>query len=134
MHELRSAILSGDVRPADGPVARKEGCRRQRDRAGATLVDIEIAREERRKTNQRREDRFHGAVERATLTFRRKKSLVKVVNVSGGGVMVESGIMPRIGEKVALEFEGFDRLEAVVRWVREGRIGLDVGEDSIDIG
>jgi hypothetical protein len=134
MHELRSAILSGDVKPAGGPVARKEGCRRQRDGASRTLVDIQVAREERRTTNQRGEDRFHGAVERATLTFRRKKSLVKVVNVSSGGVMIESGIMPRIGESVGLEFEGFDRLEAVVRWVRQGRIGLDVGEDSIDIG
>ena len=131
MHELRTAILSGDVKPS-GPVTRKEGCRRQGP--GGSLVGIEIAREERRKTNQRREDRFHGAVERATLTFRRKKSLVRVINISGGGVMVESGIKPRIGEKVGLQFDGFDRLEAVVCWVRQGRIGLDVGEDAIDIG
>ena len=132
MHELRTAIISGDVRPAQGPVARKESCRRKR--SGTTLVDIEIAREERRKTNQRREDRFHGAVERATLTFRRKKSLVPVINISGGGVMIESGILPRIGEKVGLQFEGFDQLEAIVRWVRQGRIGLDVGEDAIEVG
>ena len=132
MHELRTAIISGDVRSAQGPVARKERCRRSR--SGTTLVDIEIAREERRKTNQRREDRFHGAVERATLTFRRKKSLVPVINISGGGVMIESGIMPRIGEKVGLQFEGFDQLEAIVRWVRQGRIGLDVGEDAIEVG
>lgn len=134
MHELRTAILSGDVKAAAGPVARKEGCRRRREKSGATLVDIAIAREERRQTNQRREDRFQDAVERATLTFRRKKSLVRVVNISGGGLMIESGIMPRIGEKVGLQFEGFDRLEAVVRWVRQGRIGLDVGENSIDVG
>ena len=132
MHELRTAIISGDVRSAQGPVARKENCRRKGP--GATLVDIEIAREERRRTNQRREDRFAGAVERATLTFRRKKSLVPVVNISGGGVMIESGIMPRIGEKVGLQFEGFDQLEAIVRWVRRGRIGLDVGEDAIEVG
>jgi len=134
MHELRTAILSGDVKSAPGPISRKEGCRRQREKSGATLVDIAIAREERRQTNQRREDRFQGEVERATLTFRRKKSLVRVVNISGGGLMIESGIIPRIGEKVGLQFEGFDRLEAVVRWVRQGRIGLDVGEDSIDVG
>jgi hypothetical protein len=134
MHELRTAILSGDVKSAPGPVARKEGCRRRREKSGATLADIAIAREERRQTNQRREDRFQNAVERATLTFRRKKSLVRVVNISGGGLLIESGIMPRIGEKVGLQFEGFDRLEGVVRWVRQGRIGLDVGEDSIDVG
>ena len=132
MHELRTAIISGEVRSAQGPVTRKENCRRKG--SGTTLVDIEIAREERRQTNQRREDRFHGAVERATLTFRRKKSLVPVINVSGGGLMIETGIVPRIGEKVGLQFEGFDQLEAIVRWVRQGRIGLDVGEDAIEVG
>ena len=131
MHEFRNALATGDARSSQGPITKKEKCRRQ---AGATLVDIAIAREERRRTNQRREDRFHGAVERAIVMFRRKKSLVPVLNISGGGVMIESSIMPRIGETIFLEFEGFDRLEAVVRWVAQGRIGLDVGEDSIEVG
>jgi hypothetical protein len=132
MHEFRTAILAGDVKSAPGPIAKKERCRR--GSAGATLIDIAIAREERRKTNQRREDRFHGAVDRATITFRRKKTLVKVVNVSSGGVMIETGIQPRIGETIAIQFEGFDRLDGVVRWVRQGQVGLDVGEDAIDVG
>jgi hypothetical protein len=131
MHEFRTAILNGDVQSSLDPVPRKERCRRQN---GGSLVDISIQREERRTTNQRREDRFHGVVDRATLVFRRKKMLVKVVNISGSGVMIESSLMPRIGEKVGLEFEDFDRLEAVVRWVKQGRIGLDVGEDAIELG
>ena len=133
MHEFRTAILTGDVKPVQGAVARKERCRRQHD-GGASLVDIPIVREERRTTDQRHEDRFHGVVERATIIFRRKKSLVRVVNVSGSGVMIESNIMPRIGEKVSLEFEEFDQVEAVVCWVKQGRIGLDVGEGSIALG
>lgn len=132
MHEFRTAVLNGKVPVEAGPVAKKEGCRRRNGEL--SLVDIDIAREERRRTNQRREDRFHGAVERATIIFRRKKSLVRVVNVSGSGVMIESAIMPRIGERIGLEFEGFDRLDGVVCWVREGRVGLDVGEGAIDIG
>ena len=132
MHEFRTAVLNGKVPTDVGPVTKKERCRRRHGEL--SLADIAIAREERRKTNQRREDRFHGAVERATIIFRRKKSLVRVVNISGSGVMIESAIMPRIGEKIGLEFEGFDRLEAAVCWVRQGRIGLDVGEGAIDIG
>ena len=132
MHEFRTAILTGDVKAALDPVSRKERCRRQN--GGPTLIDIPIPREERRATNQRREDRFHGVVDRATLVFRRKKSLVRVVNVSPSGVMIESNIIPRIGETVGLEFEDFDRLEAVVRWVKQGRIGLDVGDAAIDLG
>ena len=86
MHELRSAILTGDVKSALDPTARKEACRRG---GGLSLIDIAIPREERRSTDQRREDRYHGVVERATITFRRKKSLVKVVNVSAGGFIAE---------------------------------------------
>ena len=133
MHELRSAILTGDVRSTQDPVARKEEkCRRKA--AGPSLVGIPIPREERRTTDQRREDRFQGVVERATIVFRGKKTLVPVVNVSGSGAMIESHIVPRIGERIGLLFDGFDTVEGVVCWVREGRIGLDVGEDAIDLG
>ena len=128
MHEFRTAILTGDVASPQRSGRRPEPCRRRSD---GSLVDVPIPREERRKINQRTEIRFNGVVDRATLLFRRKRSLVKVLNISGGGVMIESSIMPRIGETVGLEFEGFERLEAVVRWVKRGRIGLDVGQGTI---
>ena len=98
------------------------------------LVSRLIPRVERRTTNQRREDRYRGIVERATLVFRRKKLLVKVVNVSESGLMVEAGIEPRIGERMQVEFDGFEPLHAKVCWVREGRIGLDVGDGAISLG
>ena len=129
MHELRSAILSGE--PASASlVSTKERCRRQ---SGGSLVALNIPRGERRATDQRREDRHWGVVDRAILVFRRKKLLVRVVNVSSSGIMIEADIMPRIGEAVAIEFEGFDRLAAVVRWIKAGRIGLDLGDGSIDL-
>ena len=130
MHEFRTAILNGEA-PASQGLSHKERCRRQS--AEPTLVDIPIPRQERRKTNQRSEDRFLNVIERATITFRRKKLLVRIVNVSGSGVMIESNIVPRIGEVIGLQFDDFDGLQAVVRWVREGRIGLDVGEGAIDL-
>ena len=131
MHGLRSAILSGEAASAS-LVSTKERCRRKA--GGGSLTSLEIPREERRSTDQRREDRHWGIVDRAMLVFRRKKLLVRVVNVSSSGIMIEADIMPRIGEKVAVEFEGFDRLEGVVRWIRGGRIGLDLGEGRIDLG
>lgn len=130
MHGLRSAILTGE--PASASlVTTKESCRRKT--GGGSLASLEIAREERRATDQRREDRHWGVVDRAILVFRRKKLLVRVVNISSSGIMIESDIMPRIGEKVSVDFEGFDRLEGVVRWIRRGRIGLDLGDGSIDL-
>ena len=131
MHGLRSAILSGESASAS-LVSTKEACRRKT--GGGSLTSLQIAREERRATDQRCEDRHWGIVDRAILVFRRKKLLVRVVNVSSSGIMIEADIMPRIGEKVAVDFEGFDRLEGVVRWIKGGRIGLDLGEGSIDLG
>jgi hypothetical protein len=131
MHGLRSAILSGESASAS-LVTSKERCRRQT--SGGSLTELKIAREERRATNQRREDRHWGVVDRAIMVFRRKKLLVRVVNVSSSGIMIEADVMPRIGEHVGVEFEGFDRLPGVVRWIRQGRIGLDLGDGSIDLG
>ena len=130
MHGLRNAILSGEA-PSASLISTKEACRRQ---GGGSLTELKIARVERRVTDQRREDRHWGVVDRAILVFRRKKMLVRVVNVSSSGIMIEADLMPHIGETVSIEFEGFDRLQGVVRWVKQGRIGLDLGEGSIDLG
>ena len=46
MHEFRTAILSGDVKSAFDPVARKERCRRGSGE-GPSLIQISIPREER---------------------------------------------------------------------------------------
>lgn len=132
MNEFRAAVTRGEPAPASSPVVAKESCRRQK--MENSLSAILIPRVERRTTNQRREDRYRGIVERATLVYRRKKVLVKVVNVSESGMMVEAAIDPRIGEKVRVEFEGFEPLAATVCWAREGRLGLDLGDGAISLG
>jgi len=132
MHELRTATLAGDLKHGQNPESEERGRRQEGDEAN--LANLAIPRAARRRANHRQENRFNGVVKRATIFFRRRKLLVRVVNISGGGVMIESGIMPWIGEVIGLEFEGFDRLDAVVRWVKKGRVGLDVGEGTINLG
>lgn len=139
MHQLRSTLQEGEGRAAYSPLSSKERCRRGgRDRRNGepndvTLATIAIARQERRTTNQRSGDRHRDVVERTTIVFRGKKSLVRVVNISEGGLMIETNIVPRIGEAIRVHFEGFERIEGVVRWVKQGRIGLDVGDGNIEI-
>ena len=41
--------------------------------------------------------------------------------------MIESALQPRLGESVMIRFEGCSPIYAFVRWVREGRIGLNFG-------
>jgi hypothetical protein len=129
MHELRSTILSGDARPAS-LVARKGKGKREAP-APTGLTKIAIKREEARVTDQRLEDRHYGAVERSTILFRRRRYEVEVVNVSSRGAMIVADIEPRIGEKLDIELSDSNRTRCVVRWVREGRVGLEFVNETI---
>jgi len=128
MHELRSTILSGEAKAA-ALVARK--AKTKAEGAGGGLTRIAIKREEARVTNQRLEDRLRGIVESTTIVFRRRRQDVGVVNVSSRGAMIRAGIEPRIGEQLDILFDGKTRTRCIVRWVRDGRIGLEFVNETI---
>ena len=127
MHDLRSSILSGAERPAT-PVAPKKA------KSGAGLgglTAIAVKRQETRITNQRCEDRLRDIVEETTMVFRRKKMPVRVVNVSSRGAMIRTDAEARIGEKIDLLFTEKNKTKCVVRWMREGRIGVEFLNETI---
>jgi hypothetical protein len=129
MHEIRSTILGGEAKT--DPVARK-GNAKGRDGGGlAGLTRIAVRRQEARVTNQRIEDRHRDIVEETTIVFRRKKHPVRVVNVSSRGAMVEGEIEPRIGESLDILFTDETRTRCAVRWIRDGRIGLEFVNETI---
>jgi hypothetical protein len=97
----------------------------------AGLARIPITRQESRKTNQRREDRYVNLAERAVITFRRKRIEVDVVNVSSHGVMMESDIEPRLGERIEVQFEDCNRALCSVRWVKGRRVGLEFASETV---
>ena len=76
---------------------------------------------------RRSEPRFENLVERGALTFRGAAYPVPVLNISSRGTMIESDLEPRLGETVIIRFEGCSPIHAFVRWVRDGRIGLNFG-------
>ncbi|HYW15329.1 MAG TPA: PilZ domain-containing protein [Allosphingosinicella sp.] len=127
MHELRSTILSGEARQAS-LVARKA---KAEGAAAGGLSKIAIKRQEARITNQRLEDRLPGIVESTTMIFRRRRQDIAVVNVSSRGAMIRGEIDPRIGEKLDLLFDGKNRTKCIVRWVRQGRVGLEFVNETI---
>ncbi|MFL6844150.1 MAG: PilZ domain-containing protein [Allosphingosinicella sp.] len=129
MHELRSTILSGET-PPSSPVAHKAKAKKEGAGAGG-LTKIAIKRQEARITNQRAEDRHFGVVERSIVVFRRRKHEVGVVNVSSRGAMIVADIEPRIGEKIDIQFSDENRTRCVVRWIRDGRIGLEFLNETI---
>jgi PilZ domain-containing protein len=129
MHELRSTILSGEPKAA-ALVARKGKTKAEGASPGG-LTKIAIKREEARVTNQRLEDRLRGIVESTTIVFRRRRQDVGVVNVSSRGAMIRAEVEPRIGEQLDILFDGKTRTRCIVRWVREGRIGLEFVNETI---
>ena len=90
-----------------------------------------IPRAQPRLIDHRCEDRHDGLIERAVILFRGQEYLVPVVNISSRGTMVECDIVPRIGETIIIQFESCTRIHAFVRWVREGRLGLNFGHEII---
>lgn len=90
-----------------------------------------ITRTQPRYVDQRFEDRQEGVVERAIIFFRGQEHLVPVVNVSTRGTMIECDIQPRIGETIVVQFEHCSRIHAFVRWIRDGRVGLNFGQEIV---
>src|SRR5687768_17452884 len=133
MHGLRSALLAGkEGAPATQPSTEEE-CRRKGARdPSRPESERERARDERRVAAQRKSPRHRELVERATIVLGRKRSLVRVVNVSASGLTIETPLVPAVGEAIRVELPA-GPVEGIVRWIRKGRIGIDVGEGGIGI-
>lgn len=100
---------------------------------GPSLAALAIPRTETRTSNQRAEDRHLNLAERAEVRFRKRSYDVAVVNVSRHGAMIEAPIEPRIGEKMQIRFEGLNRTDCTVRWIRGGRMGLEFAQETVVI-
>ncbi len=68
----------------------------------------------------------------AKLTTGSGEQLIRVRNVSAGGLMAETGQPLTIGEQVGLEFSS-QKIPATVVWIREGTAGFKF-DQSIDLG
>ena len=100
-------------------------------RHGALKLSTLVTRAQPRVADQRSEPRHEGVVEAGTLYFRGTEQRVPVINLSSRGTMIESGIAPRLGESVVIAFDGCSPMHAFVRWVRDGRIGLNFGGEIV---
>lgn len=90
-----------------------------------------IPRMQRRIIDQRQEERHTGLRDRAIVIFRDQDYLVPILNISSRGTMIESDILPRIGETMVVRFESCSPILAFVRWVKDGRIGLNFGHEIV---
>ena len=84
-----------------------------------------IPRSVKRVFDGRSEPRVGAESQTAVLHVRGNRHVVQLVNISPSGAMVMFEPMPHIGELVTLQLLGRDPVEAHVRWVRDGRIGVN---------
>jgi hypothetical protein len=84
-----------------------------------------IPRSVKRMFDQRSEPRIQPDADHAVLEHRGGRHPVRVLNISASGAMVDYHSVPHIGERVRLELLGQAPLGGFVRWVRDGRVGVN---------
>ena len=89
-----------------------------------------IPRTVKRMFDEREEPRFavDGNLQTAVLTHRGQNHVVRVANISTSGVMVVFADIPNIGEPVTLQLLDHGEVAGQVRWVRDGRVGINFVE------
>lgn len=90
---------------------------------GLRLDGTMIPRRVKRLFDQRGEPRQAGPVT-ALFDWRGASLTVRLANLSPSGAMLVCSEIPHIGEAVALHLPDRAPMSAVVRWVRDGRIGI----------
>ena len=84
-----------------------------------------IPRTVKRLFDERSEQRVSAEPVTAAMTFRGRKYVVRLVNTSPSGAMISFAEVPHIGEEVLLSLLDQGQVCAKVRWVRDGRIGVN---------
>jgi hypothetical protein len=86
-----------------------------------------IPRSVRRMFDQRDEPRFDldGDLQTAVLGRDGRNHVVRVGNISNSGAMVVYSDVPNIGEEVTLQLLDHGAVAGHVRWVRDGRVGIN---------
>ena len=85
-----------------------------------------------RPCERRTDDRVAPILRIAKLVSDSSERLIRVRNVSAGGLMAEVAQPPQIGEHVELELSS-QKIPSTVVWIREGMVGVKF-DQNIDLG
>jgi hypothetical protein len=125
-NSFRASVLRGEKPPL---VVTDKAPRR--GKAKDSIDGELVARSEGRRANHRRKDRHRLTSEGATAHHGGKAHKVQLVNLSAGGAMVRCAFSPRLWDVLALEIDQGPRFEGVVRWIKDGQIGIEFAHETI---
>jgi hypothetical protein len=121
---IRAKIFGDDDEPVLVGEKKSKGAKTQE------LRSVVVPREDRHRTNSRYEDRHRLLNEQVRLTYRGKKRVVELINLSGGGAMVSGAFKPKLWDRVELHLGENGTIECAVCWIREDRIGLEFAHET----
>lgn len=124
-HSFRTTVLG--LEPMSPLVGQK---RARRDRSGEGLETVEVERQEHRCHNQRTADRQVCGTQTVTVRKSRRKTDVRLINLSGGGAMIEGDLQARLWDRLTLILGEFGEVECAVRWIRGNRLGLEFAHET----
>ena len=124
MNSFRDSILGGQA--SEGPLlpAKKPKAAAESDSG------LAVPRAEARIHNQRSESREFLSEGEAHLKVGRRKYVVDLVNLSGGGAMVGTNLPLKLWQEVQLELDETHTVECVVRWIKGDRMGLEFAHET----
>ncbi len=123
---IRAKIFGGYDSAAESllPAKKPKGVRADQ------LDSIPLRRESRDRRNSRTEDRHRLVSERAKVTHNGSDHEVELINLSGGGAMISGPLEPMLWDRLDLHLGNHGSIECVVRWIRDGNIGLEFAHET----
>jgi len=124
---IRSKIFGGG-NAAEEPVV--VTAKKPKGAKADTLNSIPVVREEIRRGNTREADRHRLPDQEVRITHNGRGLTVGLINLSGGGAMVEGDFEPLLWDRVDLHLGENGTTECAVRWLKGGRVGLEFAHET----
>jgi hypothetical protein len=113
-------------------IQRKRGHSSEDDQAAFESTTFSLSTAVPRPAERRVDERLIPLLKVAKLTTETDERLIRVRNISAGGVMAEIANPPTVGDPVSIELSS-QRIPSTVVWIREGLVGLKF-DQTVDLG
>jgi hypothetical protein len=119
------AKIYGSSKPEE-PILRAK----QPKGAKADELDSVTVQRDAPRRNSRTADRHRLTEETVRLTHDGHSDEAQLVNLSGGGAMIDTKFQVKLWDSVELHLGDHGTIECVVRWIRGGRVGLEFAHET----
>ncbi|URD61720.1 PilZ domain-containing protein [Sphingomonas sp. KRR8] len=111
---------------------RRKGRKPASEEAAFESTTFSLSTNVPRPVERREEDRVLSTLQVGKLVSVGGEQLIRIRNVSAGGLMAQCGASPPVGDAVEVEFSG-QKIPSSVVWIREGTVGIKF-DQNVDLG